>query len=293
MSYEPYNPATEQYKRFALAHETMLPPEAESDLFARIDGEDPTDSVMATEELATAHLALVAQIAGEYKDRGVFFDDLLSEGNLGLMKAVKKYDRTRKPGAFRAYASRIIRNYMSRACWERGRLIKVPASIVRKKYAIYQAGRQLLAELGREPTPAELSLAAKISPRTIRELREVVLDCASLDEPLPGSGSPEEDGDDNFVSRHEIYSTPRLPRLQERLNLAKKYWLELQAEVYGELDEIPQDVIGWKYGVYQHHPLEFEEISDNLDCSLMLVVQIHDETIGDMRKVMLFRAGLD
>ena len=99
MSYEPYNPATEQYKRFALAHETMLPPEAESDLFARIDGEDPTDSAMATEELATAYLALVAQIAGEYKDRGVFFDDLLSEGNLGLMKAVKKYDRTRKPGA--------------------------------------------------------------------------------------------------------------------------------------------------------------------------------------------------
>jgi RNA polymerase primary sigma factor len=157
----------------------LLTPEEEMDLSKRMSEGD----VEAKRRLAEANLRLVVSIAKRYVGRGMLFLDLIQEGNLGLIKAVEKFDY-QKGFKFSTYATWWIRQAITRAIADQARTIRIPVHMVETINKLIRVTRQLLQELGRDPTPEEISREMGMSVEKVREIQKIAQEPVSLETPI-------------------------------------------------------------------------------------------------------------
>jgi RNA polymerase primary sigma factor len=157
----------------------LLLPEEEVDLAKRIEKGDQ----VAKKKLAEANLRLVVSIAKRYVGRGMLFLDLIQEGNLGLIKAVEKFDY-RKGYKFSTYATWWIRQAITRAIADQARTIRIPVHMVETINKLIRVSRQLLQELGREPQPEEVAKIMKMPVDKVREIMKIAQEPVSLETPI-------------------------------------------------------------------------------------------------------------
>ena len=161
----------------------LLSAEEEINLAVRIQGGDD----IAKQELAEANLRLVVSIAKRYVGRGMQFLDLIQEGNMGLMKAVEKFDHT-KGFKFSTYATWWIRQAITRAIADQARTIRIPVHMVETINKLVRVQRQLLQDLGREPTPEEIGAEMDLPTEKVREILKIAQEPVSLETPIGEEG---------------------------------------------------------------------------------------------------------
>ena len=247
----------------------LLTAQQETELAKRIAEGDED----AKQDLIQANLRLVIAIAKRYAGRGMPFLDLIQEGNMGLIKAVDKFDYT-KGFKFSTYATWWIRQAIARAIADQARTIRIPVHMVETIYKITRAQRQLVQELGREPTAEEISerLEGALSADRIREIQRINQEPVSLETPI-GEEDDSHLGDfleDKEVETPNEYTTKSL--LKDELY-----------EVMSDLTEREQKVLKLRYGLEDNHPRTLEEVGKEFNVTRERIRQIEAKAIKKLR----------
>ena len=247
----------------------LLNAQQETELAKRIAAGDEE----AKQDLIQANLRLVIAIAKRYAGRGMPFLDLIQEGNMGLIKAVDKFDYT-KGFKFSTYATWWIRQAIARAIADQARTIRIPVHMVETIYKITRAQRQLVQELGREPTAEEISdrLEGALSADRIREIQRINQEPVSLETPI-GEEDDSHLGDfleDKEVETPNEYTTKSL--LKDELY-----------EVMSDLTEREQKVLKLRYGLEDNHPRTLEEVGKEFNVTRERIRQIEAKAIKKLR----------
>ena len=247
----------------------LLTPQEEIELAERIlEGDEE-----AKRHLISANLRLVVNIAKHYVGRGMQILDLIQEGNMGLIKAVEKFDYT-KGFKFSTYATWWIRQAITRAIADQARTIRIPVHMVETINKITRVQRQLVQELGREPTAEEISkkLDNSLSPERIREIQRIAMDPVSLETPI---GEEDDSHLGDFIEDKDDQS----PLEYTTKSLLKD---ELYSVMH-DLTDREEKVLRLRYGLDDNHPRTLEEVGRVFNVTRERIRQIEAKAIRKLR----------
>lgn len=245
----------------------LLTAEEEKDLAMKMEAGD----MDAKKRLAEANLRLVVSIAKRYVGRGMLFLDLIQEGNLGLIKAVEKFDY-RKGYKFSTYATWWIRQAITRAIADQARTIRIPVHMVETINKLIRVQRQLLQELGREPYPEEIAEKMGLPVERVREIQKISQEPVSLETPI---GEEEDSHLGDFIQDDNV----PVPAEAAAFTLLK----EQLVEVLGTLTEREQKVLCLRFGLEDGRARTLEEVGKEFDVTRERIRQIEAKALRKLR----------